>query len=151
MIYMSKLCFKILINSLISCFLLEMLITIYSHLSKFDKVRFPLIIQQKSCSAINIMGNVFIGTLSGPVVRRVSKAYSFMFLMSLSPLFPPPLQLSLTKSWGCVCCVLWTVSLLAIKNKGNQTFVGIYEVVINPVLAIHMLFKPLHITSVFLF
>lgn len=42
-----------------------MLITIYSHLTKFDKIEFPLIIQQKSCSAINSMGNVFIGTLSG--------------------------------------------------------------------------------------
>lgn len=95
------------------------------------------------------MGNVFIGTLSGAVVRRVSKTYSFMFLMSLSPLFPPPLQLSQTKSWLCVCSVLWTVSLLVIKNKASQTFVGIYRVAINPVHAIHMLFKPLHITSVF--
>lgn len=85
---MSKLCFKIQIN-VISCFLLKRLITTYFHLSKFDKIEFPLIVQQKSCSAINIMGNVFIGTLSGSVVRRVSKAYSFMFLMSL-PLSPLP-------------------------------------------------------------
>lgn len=97
------------------------------------------------------MGNVLISTLSSPVVRRVSKTYSFMFLMSLSPLFPPPLQLSQTKSWLCVCSALWTVSLLVIKNKGSQTFVGIYRVVINPVHAIHMFFKCLHITSAFFF
>lgn len=139
MIYISKLCFKIQ-NNLIICFLLERLITIYSHFSKFDKIEFSLIIQQKSCSAINIMGNAFISTLSGPVVRRVSKAYSFMFLMSFSPL-SPPLQLSLTKSWGCVCSVLWTVSFLATKNKRNQTFVGIFEVVMSSVLAIPHYFQ----------
>lgn len=98
------------------------------------------------------MGNLLIGTLSIPVVW-VSKTHSFMFLMSLSPFpsHPPPLQLSQTKSWLYVCSVLWTVSLLVVKKKGSQTLVGIYRVVINPVYAIHMLFKPIHVTSVFLF